>query len=115
MILDSPDRFTLISGLSCNMLAHMSKPQHAQALDILKKRNGVLSNVTLFNGRVVPVRNIAWGYDLGDPVAHITTNISPPSAESKLPSDFFFANDIVRIVDPENGAVWFESQRPSET
>jgi hypothetical protein len=85
----------------------MAKPAHATALDILKQRNGEPSDVTLTSGRVVRVYNIAWGYDLGDPVAYITTNISPvPQIDHT--SDFFFANEIAQIVDPDNGAVWFE-------
>ena len=88
----------------------MTKPSHATALDILKARNGEPSDVTLTPNRVVRVYNIAWGYDLGDPVAHITTNISP--VPDDCPSDFFFADEIVRIVDPDNGAVWFELSEP---
>lgn len=85
----------------------MSKPLHATALDILKRRTGEPSDVTLSSGRVVRVYNVAWGYDMDDPVAHITTNISPPPAAEHT-SDFFFADEVVRVVDPENGAIWFE-------
>jgi hypothetical protein len=85
----------------------MAKPAHATALDILKRCTGEPSDVTLLSGRVVRVYNVAWGYDLNDPVAHITTNISPPQAADPT-WDFFFADEVVRIVDPENGAIWFE-------
>ncbi|HKB01895.1 MAG TPA: hypothetical protein VKD90_06725 [Gemmataceae bacterium] len=85
----------------------MSKPSHATALDLLKCRTGEPLDVTLSSGLVVRVYNVAWGYDLDDPVAHITTNISPPQAADPT-WDFFFADEIVRIVDPENGAIWFE-------
>jgi hypothetical protein len=92
-------------------LAFMPKPKHAVALDLLKKRNGEPSEVTLASGRVVRVWNIAWGYDLGNPVAHITTNISPePEEEHSV--DCFDADEIVRIVDPDNGALWFEASGP---
>jgi len=80
---------------------------HATALEILKRRTGQASDVTLSSGRVVRVYNVACGYDLDDPVAHITTNISP--VQDVDPAwDFFLVDDVVRIVDPENGAVWFE-------
>lgn len=83
------------------------KPNYMRALDILKKRNGKVSSVALADGRVVTIYNIAWGYDFDDPVAHITTNISPAPTDEPS-SDFFFADQIVRIVDPDDGAVWFE-------
>jgi hypothetical protein len=86
----------------------MAKPLHATALDVLRARTGEPSDVTLTSGRVVRVYNVAWGYDLDDPVAHITTNNSPSPA-GEQPWDFFFADAVVRIVDPENGAVWFEA------
>ncbi len=90
----------------------MAKPSHATALDILKQRSSEPSDVALASGRMVRVYNITWGYDMGDTVAHITTNISPkPNAEHTI--DFFFANEIVRIVDPDNEAIWFEVTEPS--
>jgi hypothetical protein len=82
---------------------------HARALQILKRRGGEWSEVWLRNGRRVRVLNIAWGYDLGDPVAHVTTNISPSLAGADLPVDFFRTDEVVRIVDPEDGAVWFDT------
>ena len=95
-----------VQNHNCQVLRAMSKPFHATALDILKLRTDEPSDVTLACGRVVRVYNVAWGYDMGDPVAHITTNISPaPNPEHT--ADFFFANEVLRIVDPENGAIWF--------
>lgn len=84
----------------------MTKPAHATALDILKLRNGEPTDVTLASGAVVRVFDIAEGYDLGDPIAHISTNIRPQREDHTI--DFFFADEIVLIVDPENGAIWFE-------
>lgn len=86
----------------------MSKPKHDRVLDLLKSRDGLPTDVTLADGRTIRSYNVAWGYDLGDLVAHITTNISPPDPDNELPVDFFFANEVVRIVDPENEAIWFE-------
>jgi hypothetical protein len=82
---------------------------HDRALRILKQRNGKWSEVWLRDGRRVRVLNIAWGYDLGDPVAHVTTNISPLLAGADLPVDFFRTDEVERIMDPENGAVWFDT------
>jgi len=57
--------------------------------------------------------NVAWGYDLGEEVAHITTNISPgPNPEDHIQVtyeiDFFHANEIAKVEDVETGAVLFE-------
>ena len=57
--------------------------------------------------------DVAWGYDQGEDVAHVTTNVSPgpgPDDEVELPYglDFFHANEITRIEDVETGAVLFD-------
>lgn len=85
------------------------KPVHDVALDCLKQRVGCPSDVTLDDGRIVRVWNIAWGYDLGDPIAHLTTNIDKPVLVPDLPIDFFYSNEIRKIVDVETNAVWFEN------
>jgi hypothetical protein len=69
---------------------------HDRALRILKRRNGKWSEVWLRDGRRVRVLNIAWGYDLSDPVAHVITNISPSLAGADLPVDFFRTDEVVR-------------------
>jgi hypothetical protein len=54
----------------------------AQELDravlaTLRARDGQATTVVLKDGRSLEVLNIAWGYDEGEPFAHVTTNISP--------------------------------------
>jgi hypothetical protein len=87
----------------------MSKPAHARVLDLLLQRQtkSLATKVVLRSGRELMVYNVAWGYDMDDAVAHITTNISPNVPDVGM--DFFFASDVVQIVDPENGALWFEA------
>jgi hypothetical protein len=82
----------------------------AAVLKILSKREGEATDVTLSSGQVMCVFNIAWGYDLGDPVAHVTANISPPP-EEKHAAGFFFTDEVVRIVDPETGVAWFDAEK----
>ena len=87
------------------------KPQHARALDILKSRQGELLFVELDSGERCKVVNVAWGNDLGEDAAHITTNISPMVADEdgfEYGSDFFQASDIVRIIDSASQGVLFE-------
>ncbi|TWU14651.1 hypothetical protein CA54_35200 [Symmachiella macrocystis] len=82
-------------------------PPYARALDILRTmRVGDTFNVHLCDGTIRVVHNIAWGYDVGETVAHITTNISPePNCPHEI--DFFLADEIDRIVDAETGGVRF--------
>jgi hypothetical protein len=73
--------------------------QHAdgELLDLLMRREGIPTLVTLNSGLQVTVHNIAWGYDIGDQYAHVTTNISPRIASASI--DFFFTSDIRSIAD----------------
>jgi hypothetical protein len=68
--------------------------------------------VTLRDGKVCQVFDVGWGYDLGEEVAHITTNCSPgPSPETTqihVECDFFLADEIARIVDVETNALLFD-------
>ncbi len=96
----------------------MSKKQsHERALDILKSHDGVLVEVLLKSGQLLQVWNVAWGYDIGDKVAHITSNCSPSIdgkylgdefMDGEKPIDLFWADEIVRMTDPDSGAVWYE-------
>jgi hypothetical protein len=57
--------------------------------------------------------DVAWGYDVGEDVAHVTTNVSPgpPSVddlEFPVELDFFRANEIVKVEDADTGAVLFD-------
>ena len=79
----------------------MTKPDHQKVVDVLKARDGQASQVRLADGREFVVYNIAWGYDLGNEVAHITTNISPEPAVSHT-CDFFAADEVVEIRDLED-------------
>jgi len=68
-------------------------------IDIFKSRDGLETKVELKNGRRISIWNIAWGYDIGDEFAHITTNISPNVDNATI--DFFFTNDISKILTDE--------------
>jgi hypothetical protein len=56
-------------------------------IDLLVKREGTRTAVVLRDTTRLSVLNIAWGYDDGDPHAHVTTNISPSVPEASV--DFF--------------------------
>ena len=91
----------------------MSKAPHQRALDILVHRCGEWSKVHLQDGKVCMAHDVGWGYDLGEEVAHITTNGSPgpdpdEDIEFSYEVDFFHANQITKIEDVETGAVLFD-------
>jgi hypothetical protein len=65
---------------------------------LLQERDGVRTVVVLRDGRRFVVYDIAWGYDLGDQWAHVTTNISPGREGAAV--DFFWTSDVVSVIDP---------------
>ena len=81
-------------------------PADESLLEVLRMRDREASEVVLRDGKKLTVFNIAWGYDMGDEFAHVTSNISPEVDNADI--DFFFTNQVVRIVDPENGAILFD-------
>lgn len=91
----------------------MAKLLHHRALDILVQRCGDWSRVLLADGRCCMVHDLCWGYDSGEAVAHVTTNISPPDQEYDVEFeygiDFFHADEVVKIEDVETGAVLFNA------
>lgn len=65
-------------------------------IDLLRGRNGAATFVRMKSGVTHKVFNIAWGYDMGDAYAHVTSNISP-----SLPGvavDLFHTNEIDRVL-----------------
>jgi hypothetical protein len=73
---------------------------------ILERRNGTSTIVMLDDGREPYVKDLTWGFDKGDGFAHITTKISPPRGE--ISPDFFFANEVTKIIDPDTGESIYE-------
>ena len=80
----------------------MPQPLDADVIDLLLSRDGVVTAVTLKSGSRLTVHNIAWGYDMGDDHAHVTTNISPEVAGATI--DFFSTSEIQSISDLASGA-----------
>lgn len=73
----------------------------AEIVPILRKRDGRATSVTLTEGSVLTVFNIAWGSDEGEDYEHLTTNISPSIQGSS--TDFFLTSDVWSVVAPEAG------------
>ncbi|MEV6601986.1 hypothetical protein AB0M36_34805 [Actinoplanes sp. NPDC051346] len=64
---------------------------------LLHDRGGVETVVMLQDGRRLVVFDIAWGYDLGDQWAHVTTNISPGREGAAV--NLFWTNEVVSVID----------------
>ncbi|MEO8254577.1 MAG: hypothetical protein ABI554_09345 [Flavobacterium sp.] len=85
----------------------MIKDQHI--IEIFKTTNQIEKVVYLDNKSSLTVWNIAWGYDIGDEFAHITTNISPEIKNSDI--DFFYTNEIQNIEDRTNGKTLYDREK----
>ncbi|MEV6599888.1 hypothetical protein AB0M36_23985 [Actinoplanes sp. NPDC051346] len=68
---------------------------------LLRDRDGVETVVMLQDGRRLVVYDIAWGYDLGDQWAHVTTNISPGREGAAV--DLFWTSEVDSVIDPDAG------------
>jgi len=79
----------------------MTEPADIEVIGLLARRNGIPTVVTLNTGSQYTVHNIAWGYDVGDEYAHVTTNISPRIEGASI--DLFFTSDIQSITDLVSG------------
>ncbi|MBS2546131.1 hypothetical protein KGQ19_04545 [Catenulispora sp. NL8] len=82
-------------------------PRDEEVLGVLQGRDGVASRVVLSNGQKLVVFNIAWGYDLGERYAHVTTNISPGVDGAAV--DVFSTMLVETIVDPGDGTVLYQA------
>ena len=85
----------------------MIKDEHI--IKIFKTTDQIEKMVFLDNNSVLTVWNIAWGYDIGDEFAHITTNISPEIKNSDI--DYFYTNEIQKIEDLTNGKILYDREK----
>lgn len=88
-------------------MSNMEIEQGKTIVKILEKRCGTSSTVYLKDKQVLLVNDIAWGYDIGDDFAHITTNISPP--QDGVEVDYFYVSEVEKIIDTESGKVIYEA------
>ncbi|MCW2924391.1 MAG: hypothetical protein JWM98_1795 [Thermoleophilia bacterium] len=83
------------------MTADQPVPLDGDLIDALRKRDGQRTIVVTADGTRHTVWNIAWGYDMGDEFAHVTTNISPQVEGA--PVGFFRTSDVRDVLD-DSGA-----------
>lgn len=77
----------------------------SELIAVFQRRDGMRTEVTLANGQRLSVWNIAWGYDIGDEYAHVTTNCSP--FVGKEPLDFFYTDEVTEVREVGTGGVLF--------
>ena len=83
-------------------------PAHCQLIvPVLRSRNGLPTEVLLSDNRALTVLNVAWGEDMGDDFEHLTSNVSPSVNGTSI--DLFFTDEVVKIADPESGAMMWET------
>jgi len=85
----------------------MTPDDDKKIIKILSEKDTQVTRVFLKDGTEFVVYNIAWGYDIGEEYAHITTNISPDVEGASI--DFFHSNQISKIVNEETEQVVFET------
>lgn len=86
----------------------MTSEQGELVSTILQQRCGAITEVLLSGNRVIAVHNVAWGRDMGASFDHFTSNISPPPSQFHT-VDFFYANEVIRLVAKETGHVLFQA------
>jgi hypothetical protein len=84
------------------------EPRDESLISLFRDRDGRTTRVILRDGRLLTVLNIAWGYDMGDEFAHVTTNVSPSVEGTSI--DFFYTSDVETVSDPSSGDVLFTAQ-----
>lgn len=83
------------------------EPVDDELIELFRSHYGIQTDVTLKDGRTCAVYNIAWGYDFGDPYAHLSTDVSPGQEGRSF--DFFSTHEITRVTDPLSGQVLLET------
>ena len=77
-----------------------------EIVELLEARNGLMTLVEMANGQTIEAYDSAAGRDMGEDWEHVTLNASPPIDGRDI--HFVMTSDIIRILDPTNGATLYE-------
>jgi hypothetical protein len=83
-------------------------PRDVELLRVLQERDAVETVVVLRDGRRLSVYDIAWGYDMGDEWAHVTSNISPGVEGASI--DVFSTSEVLWVLDPASDIVLHQAK-----
>lgn len=90
------------------ILMYLKLCKDKEVLKVLRARDGVGTQITLWDGRKVSVWNIAEGYDIGEAYSNLTTNISPSIEGATI--DLINTSKIAQVSDPLTQEVLYESK-----
>lgn len=99
-------RWALVQDLARECLSILQSPsdRDGAVLWVLDHTAGIPASVDLLDGRSLLVRDIAYGYDVGDVDAHVTANTDPAHGEPH----FFYTNEVHRIMSTTTGLTLVE-------
>ncbi len=83
-------------------------PKDESIIKLFNRFHGEELVVYTSSNKKYVVWNIAWGYDIGDEYAHITTNISTDIENESI--DFFYTNEISKIFSAEKNYFVYENE-----
>ncbi|HWU14784.1 MAG TPA: hypothetical protein VN157_12325 [Caulobacter sp.] len=75
-------------------------------VELLEARDGLKTLIELEDGQTIEAHDSAAGRDMGDEWEHVTFNASPSAEERDV--HFVMTSEILRIIDPINGATLYE-------
>lgn len=84
----------------------------SELVQLLRNRSGVATVLKLRGGETLRVLNIAESYDMGEPYAHISTNVSPSIEGESF--GFFHTYEVVRAVDPNGDEILYEASSDAD-
>lgn len=87
------------------MAASQPEPVDTDLINLLVTRDGAPTLVSVLEGDTFTVFNIAWGYDLGDEYAHVTTNVSPFIPDVQIA--VFSTDRVTDVCDASTGTVLY--------
>ena len=98
--------WALVQDLARECLSILQSPRDRDGavLWVLDHTEGIPRSVDLLDGRSLVVRDIAYGYDVGDLDAHVTANTDPAHGEPH----FFYTSEVHRITSRKTGLKLFE-------
>jgi hypothetical protein len=88
-------------------MAKEASAADSEIIALFTSRDGIETVVKTNSGAVYSVYNIAWGYDLGDDHAHVTTNVSPDVDGASF--DVFSTADLIEILDGPSGSILYRA------
>ena len=82
-----------------------------ELIRLLRERDGLRTVVDTRRNVSLLVVNIGWGYDLSEPYAHVSTNVSPTVEGEDY--DLFHTFEVTRVRDEASGSELYDGASDS--